>query len=132
MQGPFSLGRLLEALFRRWKILVFGTLAVAVLAAVIRDQARRDLRGVLRETAERLEFEHGPALASFEGDTAPFEMARPELEACLLERRLEQPTQASSKNSKKKWIWMAAGGPKSAALAAETANNPPVSAFQAS
>jgi outer membrane protein OmpA-like peptidoglycan-associated protein len=55
----------------------------AVLAAVVRGQAPDALLGKLQDTLERLHLEYADALAGFEGDTAPFEPARPLLEECL-------------------------------------------------
>jgi outer membrane protein OmpA-like peptidoglycan-associated protein len=55
----------------------------AILAAVIRGQAPDALLGKLQDTLERVHLEYADALAGFEGDTAPFEPARPLLEECL-------------------------------------------------
>jgi outer membrane protein OmpA-like peptidoglycan-associated protein len=55
----------------------------AVLAAVLRGQAPDALLGKLQDTLERVHLEYADALAGFEGDTTPFEPARPLLEECL-------------------------------------------------
>ncbi len=55
----------------------------AVLAAVVRGQAPDALLVKLQDTLERVHLEYAEALAGFEGDTAPFEPARPLLEECL-------------------------------------------------
>jgi len=55
----------------------------AVLAAVVRGQAPDALLGKLQDILERVHLEYADALAGFEGDTTPFEPARPLLEECL-------------------------------------------------
>jgi OOP family OmpA-OmpF porin len=55
----------------------------AILAAVVRGQAPDALLGKLQDTLERVHLEYADALAGFEGDTMPFEPARPLLEECL-------------------------------------------------
>jgi OOP family OmpA-OmpF porin len=55
----------------------------AILAAVVRGQAPDELLGKLQDTLERVHLEYAEALAGFEGDTTPFEPARPLLEGCL-------------------------------------------------
>lgn len=56
----------------------------AVLAAVIYKQAPESLRtDYLAPAIEAIHLEQGEALAHFDGDTAPFEFARPHLESCL-------------------------------------------------
>jgi OOP family OmpA-OmpF porin len=55
----------------------------AVLAAVVRGQAPDALLVKLQDTLERVHLEYADALAGFEGETAPFEPARPLLEECL-------------------------------------------------
>ena len=55
----------------------------AVLAAVVRGQAPDALLVKLQDTLERVHLEYADALAEFEGETAPFEPARPLLEECL-------------------------------------------------
>jgi OOP family OmpA-OmpF porin len=58
----------------------------AVLAAVIRGQAPRSLRGELRSAIEEIELGFARPLAEFDGDPAAFEIARPLLERCLAEQ----------------------------------------------
>jgi outer membrane protein OmpA-like peptidoglycan-associated protein len=55
----------------------------AILAAVVRGQAPDTLLAKLQDTLERVHLEYADALAGFEGDTTPFEPARPLLEECL-------------------------------------------------
>ena len=55
----------------------------AILAAVVRGQAPDALLGKLQDTLERVHLEFAEALGGFEGDTTPFEPARPLLEECL-------------------------------------------------
>ena len=57
---------------------------VAYAAAVIRGQAPAELRERLREALELVHLELADDLDSFSGETAPFERARPYLEACLV------------------------------------------------
>ena len=55
----------------------------AVLAAVIRGTAPSELRTSMQEALEHVHARFGETLSAFEGDTAPFEAARPSLEALL-------------------------------------------------
>src|SRR4029077_639592 len=55
----------------------------AYLAAVIRGDPPRELRTTLEDTIESIHILKGSALANFNGDAAPFESLRPEMEACL-------------------------------------------------
>jgi len=55
----------------------------AVLAAVIRGNPLQELRTILQETLENIEFEYSSALDNFEGNAAPFESCRPRLLYCL-------------------------------------------------
>jgi OOP family OmpA-OmpF porin len=55
----------------------------AILAAVVRGQAPDALLARLQDTLERVHLEYADPLAGFDGDTAPFEPARPLLEECL-------------------------------------------------
>ena len=43
----------------------------------------------MHETVELAQLDHGERLADFDGDTAPFEISRPAVEACLMEARKE-------------------------------------------
>ena len=55
----------------------------AVLAAAVRGEPPRELRGRLRETLETVQLNHSPLLESFDGDTAPLEVVLPDLEDLL-------------------------------------------------
>lgn len=55
----------------------------ALVAAVIRGQPAPDLRHRLQEALETIHLQLAEAFETFQGDAAPFEAARPELEACL-------------------------------------------------
>lgn len=63
----------------------------AVLAGVVRGNAPHELRSTFLEALERIHLEQGAALEAFEGDAAPFERARPHLEACLKGQRRGRP-----------------------------------------
>jgi outer membrane protein OmpA-like peptidoglycan-associated protein len=58
----------------------------AILAAVIRGNAPQELRQTMQEAIEHVHARLGDQLATFSGDTEPFEVARPTLES-LLESR---------------------------------------------
>ncbi len=55
----------------------------AIIAAVIRGTAPRTLRTTLQAAIERIHLEFTDEFDQFRGDTAPFEGARPTLDACL-------------------------------------------------
>jgi len=55
----------------------------AVLAGVIRGNPPRELRGVFMEAIEKIHRDQTRAFETFEGDAAPFESSREDLEACL-------------------------------------------------
>jgi outer membrane protein OmpA-like peptidoglycan-associated protein len=55
----------------------------AILAAVIRGTAPRELRTALQEVLEYVHAYHGEALRAFTGDATPFEKVRPALEGLL-------------------------------------------------
>jgi len=55
----------------------------AMLAAVIRGTPPVDIRSIFRETLDDIHLLHGEALESFDGDTAPFEIIKGNLESCL-------------------------------------------------
>lgn len=55
----------------------------AVLAAVVRGQAPDTLLAKLQDTLETVHLQFAGALTDFDGDTTPFEPARPLLEECL-------------------------------------------------
>jgi OmpA family len=67
----------------------------AILAAVIRGAAPRDLRAVLQDAIERVHAQYGDALRSFDGDAGPFEPARLMLEACLQSKYQRDRTRTS-------------------------------------
>lgn len=64
--------------------------AEAAITAVVRGTPPPELQQVLRDALERIHIEYADALASFRGDTARFELARPILEDCLIEQRRER------------------------------------------
>jgi len=72
----------------------------AVLAAAIRGDAPVELRQTMREALETLHLDLRDDLASFDGDSAPFEAARPLLEGCLQSQR-EIPEKRTSP-----WLWL--------------------------
>jgi OOP family OmpA-OmpF porin len=55
----------------------------AVIAAVVRGHAPNELTVVLQDAIETVHLEFGKELTAFEGDAAPFELARPILDGCL-------------------------------------------------
>jgi outer membrane protein OmpA-like peptidoglycan-associated protein len=55
----------------------------AILAAVVRGNPPAELRETLTRAIEAIHLEQAEALASFEGDPAPFAKTRPRLEECL-------------------------------------------------
>ncbi len=57
--------------------------AQAVIAAVIRGNAPAELRATLQDALDQIHLRQRDALDSFEGDAAPFEASRDELENCL-------------------------------------------------
>jgi OOP family OmpA-OmpF porin len=56
----------------------------AILAGVIRGTAPDTLRTMFQDALETVHLQLGPELQAFTGDSAPFERARPNLEACLV------------------------------------------------
>jgi hypothetical protein len=56
---------------------------LAALAAVIRGNAPKDLRGTFTDAIEKIHRAQAVELQAFEGDAAPFERSRPHLDACL-------------------------------------------------
>jgi outer membrane protein OmpA-like peptidoglycan-associated protein len=70
----------------------------AVLAGVIQGNPPRELRTVFAETIEKIHRDQARALEDFEGDAAPFQACRGDLEACLKSQR--QPGGASAPRSK--------------------------------
>jgi outer membrane protein OmpA-like peptidoglycan-associated protein len=55
----------------------------AMLAAVIRGTPPEDVRNLLRDTLDDIQLQENDALASFDGDTAPFESVGYHLDSCL-------------------------------------------------
>lgn len=55
----------------------------AVLVAVISGDPLQEYRVTLQDAIETIHLEFGDELSDFQGDTAPFERARPILESCL-------------------------------------------------
>lgn len=55
----------------------------ALIAAVVRGEAPDTLLARLQDTLETIHLQFAAALAEFDGDTEPFEAARPMLEECL-------------------------------------------------
>jgi OOP family OmpA-OmpF porin len=58
----------------------------AILAAVIRGNAPAEVRTTMQEALEHVHARLGETLATFNGDTTPFEAVRPALEGCLQSR----------------------------------------------
>jgi outer membrane protein OmpA-like peptidoglycan-associated protein len=58
----------------------------AIVAAVVRGTAPQDLRRVFQEAVEAVHLEQREHLEDFQGDIAPFESSRHQLEACLLKQ----------------------------------------------
>ncbi|HSP94480.1 MAG TPA: OmpA family protein [Thermoanaerobaculia bacterium] len=56
---------------------------LAIVAGVIRGNPPRELRGAFTEAIEKIHHDQARALAEFQGDAAPFERSREDLEACL-------------------------------------------------
>ncbi len=56
----------------------------ATMAAVIRGEAPQSYRLLLREKLEKFHHDFGAALQGFEGEAAPFEPFRPDLDDCLV------------------------------------------------
>lgn len=61
----------------------------AALACVVRGNPPAELREQMHETVELVQLDHGERLVDFDGDTDPFEVSRPAVEACLMEARKE-------------------------------------------
>ena len=71
-----------------------------LLAGVIRGLPPEELRLTMREIVEALHLQFGSALARFEGDTAPFELARPTLERAFASH---YTTSSKPKSMAKAW-----------------------------
>ncbi len=68
----------------------------AVLAAVIRGTAPLDLRLRFQDALDTVHVQFSAELEAFKGDTAPFEPARPILEACLQTQYKSKPSKRAS------------------------------------
>jgi len=77
---------------------------MAIVAAVIRGNAPRDMRPVLQEAVETIHLQFGHTLEHFSGDTAPFEGARPTLETCLTSQY-----RADERKPNSRFGWVLAG-----------------------
>ncbi len=55
-----------------------------ILASVIRGNPPQELKTVLKEILENIEFEYNSALDNFKGDAAPFEPCKPDLLYCFV------------------------------------------------
>jgi OOP family OmpA-OmpF porin len=75
----------------------------AILAAVIRGTAPRELRALLQDVIERIHIHYGDALRSFDGDSSPFEPSRLMLETCL------QIQYQRDRKRTSPWLWALAG-----------------------
>jgi outer membrane protein OmpA-like peptidoglycan-associated protein len=79
---------------------------LAVLAGVIRGNPPRELRGVFTETIEKIHRDQARALADFEGEAAPFERSREDMEACL--KTQQQPGAAGvGRKRSRRPLWAA-------------------------
>ena len=82
---------------------------LAILAGVIRGNPPRELRGVFTEAIEKIHRDQARALAEFQGDAAPFERSRGDLEACL--KTQQQPgaegAAAAGRKRSRRPLWAA-------------------------
>ena len=83
--------------------------AAAVIAAVVRGCAPRELGDVLHEAHERIYLTHRADLARFQSDVSPFAATRPILESCLQGQHRPPPRMAR--------VWLAAAAVLLAVLA---------------
>lgn len=67
----------------------------AYLAALVRGNPPREIRGVLQHTLERLHQAYHDPLDEFQGDNTSFETTETDLEACLLSQHTEGHRQLS-------------------------------------
>jgi len=84
---------------------VIETGSRAVLAAVVRGQAKPDIRRQVRDSLDRIETTMGQQLAEFRGSIDEFEAVRPDVEACLLRSELPQ---AAGGRKAGRGIWLRA------------------------
>ena len=68
----------------------------AVLACVIRGHAPQELRVTMKQTLERIHRTQQDKLKRFDGDNAPFEVCKPDLELCLQSQYKDPPTSKPS------------------------------------
>ena len=68
----------------------------AVLACVIRGNPPLELRSAFAETIEKIHRDQARALEEFQGDAAPFERSRGDLEACLKSQKREGAPRAQT------------------------------------
>jgi OOP family OmpA-OmpF porin len=68
----------------------------AALACVIRGTPPLELRSTFAETIEKIHRDQARALEEFEGDAAPFERSRGDLEACLKSQKRESAPRAQT------------------------------------
>lgn len=76
-----------------------------ILAVVVRGSAPQSLRSNLKQAAEQIQLKFGGLLHDFEGDSAPFEASRPDLESCLL-RAARDEEKPAEKLAKKRSPWI--------------------------
>jgi len=76
----------------------------ALLAGVVRGTAPRSLQATFQNALERIHYQLGTELQAYTGDAAPFERARPEMEACLVTQFRPRPQTGSYKR------WAVAAG----------------------
>ena len=75
----------------------------AILAVVVRGAAPPELRTSMQEAIEHVHARFGDKLAQFDGDSAPFESARPALEGLL------QSRYRSDRRKSRPMVWVLAG-----------------------
>jgi outer membrane protein OmpA-like peptidoglycan-associated protein len=85
----------------------------AILAAVIRGNAPRELRTTLADALDAVHLQFADQLESFSGDTTPFEATRSILEALL---QAQYRTEKKSRASRLKWAAIAVGVAAAGAL----------------
>lgn len=76
----------------------------ALIAAMIRGNPPQELRLVLQEAIEKIHLKFSREIKNFAGDTEPFELSKPDLEACLV----VQYKSAGKKNYTSAWIILGA------------------------
>jgi OOP family OmpA-OmpF porin len=93
-----------------------------LLAAVIRGIPPQELRTILQEILENIEFEYGLAIANFEGNAAPFEACKHDLLYCISQAQqtdssaripVKFSTKSIKQNTKKNdgsWVFLIIAG----------------------